>query len=287
MVPFEFYVPHHLDEALELLDPEDGGVRPVGGGTAVMLMLKAGILHPTRLISLQSIERCHSEIAVTAEGALHIGGLATLASLENDPRVSAGWPVLTRALRTLANVRVRSVATIGGGLAHADPHMDMPPVLSSLGATATLISARGKRTIPVAELSTGYYETVLGRDELVLSVTVPPQPKMAAYLKVTTRAAHDWPALGLAAAFELRDGRIESPRIVVGAATDCPTVLVEAQKVLAGSELNAQALTRAGEAAAAEIEVVGDPHGSASYKRHLLGVMLGRTVRVAIEASAK
>ena len=48
MIPFEFLLPYSLEEALSLLDPEDPGIRPVGGGTAVMLMMKAGVLRPTR-----------------------------------------------------------------------------------------------------------------------------------------------------------------------------------------------------------------------------------------------
>ncbi|HTJ94896.1 MAG TPA: FAD binding domain-containing protein, partial [Pararobbsia sp.] len=205
MIPFELARPRTLDEAIGLLDPEDPDIRPVGGGTAVMLMMKAGVLRPTRLVSLRDVEPQHSRVATGANGELRIGGLARLASLEHSPLVKEGWPLLARTLRTLSNVRVRNVATIGGNLAHADPHMDMPPVLSALGALVTVKGPRGERTVRVEDLSTGYYETVLARDELISEVIVPPQAgRPAAYMKVTTRAAHDWPALGVAVVLEMK-----------------------------------------------------------------------------------
>ena len=53
-------------------------------------------------------------------------------------------PLITRTLLTLSNVRVRNVATVGGALAHGDPHMDLPPVLMALGATLTVSRSEGR-----------------------------------------------------------------------------------------------------------------------------------------------
>ena len=282
MVPFEFLVPYSMEEAIGLLDADDPGIRPVGGGTAIMLMMKAGVLAPTRLVSLQHVEASYAQLAVSAAGELVIGGLVRLATLEHDAEVKRGWPMLARTLRMLSSVRVRAVATVGGALGHADPHMDLPPVLAALGARITVMGPRGRRTVAADALCTGYYETVLARDELIVEVTVPPQRGPAAYNKVTTRAAHDWPALGLAVVLDAEGDRIRSASIVVGAATDRPTRLVAAQSALAGASLDDATLQRAGEAGASEIDIVGDPHGSAPYKRHLLRVTLGRAVRSAM-----
>ena len=46
---------------------------------------------------------------------------------------------------TLANVRVRNVATVGGNLAHGDPHLDLPPVWIALGATVHIVGTSGRR----------------------------------------------------------------------------------------------------------------------------------------------
>lgn len=288
MAPFELARPSSLQEAIGLLDPEDPDIRPMGGGTAVMLMMKAGVLRPTRLVSLGGIEAAYAQISVNADGELQIGGLTRLAALEHSPLVKQGWPVLARTLRTLANVRVRHVATVGGNLAHGDPHMDLPPVLSALGARVTITGPNGDRTLPVEQLCTGYYETVLARNELISRVVVPPQAnRPAAYMKVTTRAAHDWPALGVAVVLDTEGSHIRKASVLVGAATDKPTRLVAAERVLQGAIADDITLRRAGEAGAAELDIVGDPHGSASYKKHLLTVYLGRAVRIALDNSAR
>ncbi|WP_233833704.1 FAD binding domain-containing protein [Paraburkholderia sp. ZP32-5] len=284
MIPFELARPRSLSEAIALLDPEDPDIRPMGGGTAVMLMMKAGVLRPTRLVSLGDIEPRYAQVRIGQNGELRIGGLTRLATLEHSPLVKEGWPLLSRTLRTLSNVRVRNVATIGGNLAHADPHMDMPPVLSSLGASATISGPAGERSVPVEALCTGYYETVLARDELISEVIVPPQAgRPGAYMKVTTRAAHDWPALGVAVMLDMDGPRIGNASVIVGAATDRPTRLTQAEALLRGASPDDAAVLRdAGEAGAAQLDIVGDPHGSASYKKQLLRVYLGRAVRTAL-----
>ncbi len=192
-------------------------------------------------------------------------------------------PVITRTLRTLSNVRVRNVATVGGHLAHADPHMDLPPVLIALGASVSGVDATGAWQLPLEELYTGYLETVLARDELIGEVIVPcHESRRAAYLRCTTRSADDWPALGVAVALDTDGALVRGARIVVSAATDRPTRLAAAEQTLEGARLDDAALARAGEAAAAEAKVVADQHGSAAYKRELLRVYVGRALRAAL-----
>src|SRR5262249_29758914 len=130
MTPFELVEPASLDEAIALLDPDDSAVRPIAGGTALMLMMKAGVFRPSRLVSLRKLARLNARIAVAKDGALTIGAMTPLALLERSPEVARVAPVIPRAMGRLSNIRVRNVATIGGNLAHGDPHMDLPPILS-------------------------------------------------------------------------------------------------------------------------------------------------------------
>jgi carbon-monoxide dehydrogenase medium subunit len=285
MMNFELAMPQTLDEAIALLDPEDRGIRPIGGATAIMLMMKIGVFQPTRLVSLRGIEARYATVERGDDGALHIGGLTPLAVLERSPLLR-DWPVLTQTLKTLSNIRVRNVATIGGHLAHADPHMDLPPVLSALDAQVVIAGPSGQRTLPVEQLCTGYYETSLALNELIIEVIVPPlSQRRAAYLKCTTRTHHDWPALGLAVVLQTAGDTILDSRIFLGAATDKPTRLNDAEAVLRGSAIDDAALRRAGEAGAESLSIVGDTHGSAPYKKQLLRVYLGRAVRAALAST--
>src|SRR5690349_10879810 len=136
MAPFDLAQPRSLAEALATLEESDGTVRPMGGGTALMLMMKAGVLRPSRLVDLRRLGLDAIERA--ADGSLRVGAMVPLRKLETSELVRRGWPVIARTLRTLSNVRVRNVATVGGHLAHGDPHMDLPPLLCALGASVTI-----------------------------------------------------------------------------------------------------------------------------------------------------
>jgi carbon-monoxide dehydrogenase medium subunit len=282
MIPFELAEPASLGEAIRLLDPDDVAVRPIAGGTALMLMMKAGVFRPTRLVSLRAIEEL-SAIATQPDGALRIGAMTPLSVLERSAAMRAHAPVVTQTLRTLSNVRVRNVATIGGHLAHADPHMDLPPVLIALGAHIVVAGPTGERTIPVEDLFAGYFETVLLRDELITAVVVPAQAgRCAAYLKCTTRAVHDWPALGVAVSLAGDQASPRAAKIVISAATEKPVRLRAAEAALADGGSDEAVLRRAGDAAAAEAQTIGDGQGSAAYKRQLVRVYVRRALAAAL-----
>ena len=253
MAPFELLQPASLNEAAALLDDD---ARPFSGGTALMLMMKAGVLRPKRLVSLRRLGLDR----IDGGASLRVGAMTTLRALEKSEAVKRGWPVITKMLRTLSNVRVRNVATVGGALAHAEPHMDLPPLLAALGARVVVQGKRGTRTVPVEDLYAGYLETTL-RDELITHVEIPAAgSKRAAYLKCTTRSADDWPAVGVAVVL----GQQEE-RIFVCAATDRPTRI-------------------GGEQDIADLPIEGDLHGSAAYKRQLLKVYLRRAMHEARHA---
>ena len=256
MRPFELLEPRSLREAIAALDSADA--RPMSGGTALMLMMKAGVLRPSRLVSLR---RLGLEAIQVEGGILRIGAMTSLRALERSEQVRKGWPVITRTLRTLSNVRVRNVATLGGHLAHGDPHTDLPPLLAALGATVTIAGPKGERNSPVEGLYRGYLETTLQKGELITRVDIPALgKKRAAYLKCTTRSADDWPAVGVAVVLG------DENRIFVSAATDRPVRL-------------------ANEAAIEALTIEGDLHGSGEYKKQLLRVYLKRAMNEARNAS--
>jgi carbon-monoxide dehydrogenase medium subunit len=182
-------------------------------------------------------------------------------------------------LLTHSNIRVRNVATVGGNLAHGDPHMDLPPVLIVLGAAVTAAGPAGGREIAVEDLAAGYFETVLGNDELITEITIPPQGgRRAAYLKCTTRAADDWPALGVAVSLDFAGSEIRAARIAIGAATDRAIRLPASERLLTGGVVDADLFRETGAVAAGEVEPVGDDRGSAPYKRQLVRVTVARAL---------
>ena len=277
---FELVEPATLAEAVGFLDPDDGGIRAIAGGTALSLMVQSHIFRPTRLVSLRKLDGDLRGVHVEADGSLRIGAMTTLTELERSPVLAVSEPVLASALHTLSNVRVRNVATIGGHLAHGDPHMDLPPIMVTLNARVRVVSPRGERWIEMADLITGYYETSLAGDELIAEVLVPTQPvgSRQAYSKFTALSADDWPSVGVAVWVRKEGETIVEARIAVGGATDHPTRMTAAEAAITGSAATAKTFAEAGDAAAAEVEPIGDLRGSGPYKREMVRVHVRRAL---------
>lgn len=289
MKSFELLEPRTLPEAVALLDPSDSNVRALAGGTALMLMMKARLFQPTRLISLHRLNGSLRGVRRTEDGGLSIGALTSLRELERSPLVATSTPAITHALRTLANVRVRNVATVGGHLAHGDPHMDLPPILLTMRARVRAVSSRGERWIDLSELFVGYYQTALARDELIAEVRIPSQPGdvCSAYAKCTALSADDWPAVGVAVWYLLKDGLVAEARIAISAATDRPIRAAAAESALAGSPAESASFTRAADAAAEEVQTLADIRGSASYKREMVRVYVRRALQHALHSRSE
>jgi aerobic carbon-monoxide dehydrogenase medium subunit len=284
MIPFDWVQPQSLREAVSLLDPEDPAVRPIAGGTALMLMMKTGFFAPSRLVSLAGIEPDYTRIRVDSDGSLRVGSMVSLAALERSPDAATHFPVIKGAIRTLSNIRVRNVARVGGALAHGDPHMDLPPLLAMLGARVSLIGPDATREIAIEDLYLGYYQTVIKNNELIAEAILPPlKGARCAYVKVTSRSADDWPALNIGVKLEMAESRrIAGARLVIGAAAERLTRLVATEALLGGAVADETMLSRAGECAASEAKFISDAHGSASYKKELLRVYFGRAIREAL-----
>jgi carbon-monoxide dehydrogenase medium subunit len=284
-VSWELLEPATLDDALALLDPDDAGVRAIAGGTALSLLLQSRIFRPTRLVSLRKLDGDLRGVHVEPDGSLRIGALTTLTELERSPVLAVSEPVLARALHALSNVRVRNLATIGGHLAHGDPHMDLPPILVTLGARVRACSPRGERWIAMDELITGYYETSLAGDELIAELHVPVQPAgaRASYAKFTALSADDWPAVGVAAWLRRDGDAIAEARVVVGGATVRPTRMTNAEAARLGTR-DGDGFAAAASAAAADVDPIADVRGSRPYKREMVRVFVERALQRASAA---
>ena len=81
---------------------------------------------------------------------------------------------------------------------------------------------------------------------------------------------------------EIEGQLIRDANLVISAATEKVTRLVQTEKVLAGAAIEDAALKRAGETAVAETTLISDSRGSAVYKQELLRVCVGRAVRMAL-----
>lgn len=289
MIAFEYRTPKTLKEAQADLKQFAGDAKVVAGGTALVIMMKQRLVRPTCLVSLRSV-RGLNKIALK-DGGLQIGGLVTHRELETSSLVRRRIPILAETYRHVATIRVRTMATVGGGLAHADPNQDPPPTLIALGATLKAASANGARTLPVEEFFTDYYETVLKPDELITEVFVPrlPANSGAAYLKFLPRTADDYATVSAAVVVTLDKTKktIADVRIALGSVGTTPIRATESEAVLRGQPVKAEALREAAERAKAAVDPISDFRGSAAYKKEMAGVFVRRALEKALASIPK
>lgn len=217
MEPFEMYFPKTFEEACSLL--ADQGMKPISGGTAMMTLLKEGVVDNGSLVNLRQLGTDYGHIA-RRDDAIHIGAIATLRSIETDPTIRQQVPVVAECLAEVASIRIRNVATIGGNLAHAVPDLDLPPVLAGLDAEITVHGSSGERTVNLTDFMTGFYETDLADDELIKAVTIPIHPdRHGVYLKHRSLSEADWPCVGVAAFLDEGD---TVPTVYMNSVADTP-----------------------------------------------------------------
>jgi carbon-monoxide dehydrogenase medium subunit len=284
MIPFEYRTPKNLKEVHTTLKEYGPDAKLIAGGTALVIMMKQRLVRPSCLISLRSVRGLNG--IELKDGGLRIGGLATHRQVESSSLVRRRLPVLAETFHHVATIRVRNMATVGGGLAHADPNQDPPPTLIALGATAKATSPNGSRTIPLDEFFTGYYETVLNPDEIITELFV---PKMAAntgaaYLKFLPRTADDYATVSAAAVLTLDKSKktISDVRIALGSVGSTPIRATAAEAVLRGQPAKAEGFAEAGEKAKEAVDPISDFRGSAGYKKEMAGVFVRRALEKAL-----
>ena len=284
MIPFEYRTPKNLKEVHANLKEFGSDAKLIAGGTALVIMMKQRLVRPSCLISLRSVRGLNA--IELHNGGLRVGGLATHRQVESSPLLRRRLPMLVDTYHHVATLRVRNMATVGGGLAHADPNQDPPPSLIALGASVKATSANGSRIIPLDEFFKDYYETVLNPDEIITEVTIPKLPPNTgtAYIKFLPRTADDYATVSAAAVLTLDKSKktIADVRIALGSVGVTPLRATAAEAVLRGQPLKTEAFVEAGEKAKEAVDPVSDFRGSAGYKKDMAAVFVRRALEKAL-----
>jgi aerobic carbon-monoxide dehydrogenase medium subunit len=308
---FTLHAPRSLAEVSATLGQYEGEARVIAGGTALVLMLRQGLLRPPALVRLDTVPGLDSvrvessvapefarpsglggdepqaspAVAGTGDSLLRLGAMTTLRAVAEAPLVQKHLPTLAGACHLVGNVRVRNAATVGGNLCEADYASDPPAVLVALDARVRVHGSGGERELPVAELIRDFYENSLAPDEIVSEVLVPipPAGTRGTYLKFITRSSEDRPCVG-AAAFVRQDGdgRLADVRVAVGAVAGQPLRLPQVEAEARGQAPSDALLRELGERYAAAVEPVADARGSAEYRKRMVAVFVRRALHDAL-----
>jgi carbon-monoxide dehydrogenase medium subunit len=136
--------------------------------------------------------------------------------------------------------------------------------------------------VPVRELHTGPYETVVGDAEILTDIRVPIRGGCGSAYEKVERRVGDW-AIASAAAVVWMDGdTIGDAGIGLAAVGAEHFVSPGAEAALRGNQATDDVIAAAAAAAAAECQPTTDQRGPAEYKRHLAGELTGRAIRRAV-----
>src|SRR2546421_6892860 len=243
MHPFDYVAPASIDEALAVLAEHGEDAKVLAGGQSLLPILNYRLAKPRVVVDINGLPLDGVSVG---DGRLKLGALTRHATLEESPEVARDCPLLREAARLIGNVRVRSLGTLGGSLAHADPAAELPMAMVALDARLTLASASGRRTVAAREFFTGYLSTALGADELVAAIEMPITEGIGWAVGEFARRAGDFAVVAVAAGVGLdRRGRVDDARVALAGGADRPLRATAAEDSLRGHEPSGERLARA------------------------------------------
>jgi aerobic carbon-monoxide dehydrogenase medium subunit len=281
MNPFTYTEPATIDEALAALNRYGEEAKLIAGGTGLINLMKQRLVNPGYLIGLRRLPELTQ---IRFDRDLRIGALCTHRTLETAPLIREHAPLLAEACRHVATIRIRTMATIGGAVAHADPNQDLPPALIALDARVKLRSPKAEREVALDQFFTGYYETVVQPDEIVTELAIAPAARASgsAFLKFLPQTADDYATVGVAAMVALDGGRIAEVRVALGAAASTPIRAGVVEDALRGKEPTASRLGEAAALVADIVDPIADFRGSVDYKRDMAVIFVRRALTQAV-----
>jgi CO/xanthine dehydrogenase FAD-binding subunit len=277
-VPFDYIRPRSIEETCALL-AEDSDTRVIAGGQSLVPMLAMRLARPTRLVDILRLPEL-TGIKETGD-SIFIGATTRQAAAEHDQLIAAKLPLLAKVFPWVGHPATRRRGTIGGSIAHADPAAEIPLVALTLGAEIMVRDVRGETKIKASEFFLGPMVTAIPQGALLTEIRFPVWPQQhvgTGFHEVNAR--HSDFAFVCAAAQVAVDaaGRCTACAIGIGGLGEFPVRLDDATKALIGSDFSDGMSADAVDAAMADLDIWGDLHASADYRRRTGSVLARRAL---------
>jgi carbon-monoxide dehydrogenase medium subunit len=281
MIPaaFDYQRATSVEDALAKLAASNGMGKFIAGGHSLLPTMKMRLAQPGVLIDIARVA------ALTGireqSGTIEVGACTTHHDIATSPLLGQHAPVLAEAAAQIGDPQVRHRGTLGGSLAHADPSADSPAAMLALDAQIHVQGPRGARRIAAQDFFRDLFTVDLHTDELIVAVSFAPAP-VSAYAKLRQRASH-FAIVGVAAALDVRGGSIQAARLGVTGATSHAERLSSVEVALTGQPATEASLVAAVAGAADGLgDINADLHGSAEYRRAMVGVFTRRALQRAL-----
>ena len=249
----------------------------VGGATDVGLWITKKLQSLPKIIWLGRVR----ELDAIADAQQNVIFGATATHEAAIPYFAALDPDLGELMRRFAGQQIRSVGTIGGNIANGSPIGDTPPALIALGATLWLQRGESHRELPLEEFFIAYGKQDRAAGEFVRGVRVPkllPNERFRCY-KISKRFDQDISAVMGAFKLTIDGSRIDSARIAFGGMAATPRRAPQAERALAGADLeNEQSWKPAIDALATDYAPMTDQRASAPYRQSIAQALLRKAL---------
>jgi aerobic carbon-monoxide dehydrogenase medium subunit len=283
--PFDYAAPTSVAGAVQLLHEAAGAAKVLAGGQSLLQDLRWRRLAPALLVDIGGVEELAGiTVRDGPDGAeVRIGARVRHRDLE-DPGAVPGplGALLARAAAHIAHPPVRTRGTVVGSLAWAHPAAEWCALAAGLRGRVELASATGRRELPVAELLLGPGRTACARDELITALVLPLLPagtRVGFTEQRRTHASFAQVAVGVAVRFA--GGRVAGADVALAGAGPTGLRSAAAEAVLLDTPAAPADLARAATAAASDCNPPDEPHAGARYRRHLVEVLVRRTLEEA------
>ena len=288
MSRFEYHQPESLADAVDLAARFGERASFLAGGTDLIVQIERGRVAPRHVIGLG---RVPGLARVEVERGISLGARVTHRAIERTPALAGPPRCLVEGAEVIGGHQVRNVATVGGNLVNASPAADLVPCVLVLDGAVTLVGPGGERELPVERFLLGPNRTARRPDELVTRVALCALPPHAAtaFLKAGRRRAMEISVVCVAARLVL-DASLErclEARVALGAVAPTAVRALAAERLLEGRPVGGEAFRRAAEAAQESCRPIDDVRASATFRQHLVGVLVRRALDRCVERARR
>jgi len=270
-----------IEEVLQTLKDKGETARIVAGGTDLILELERGVRKGIdTLIDVTRIPHL-SQITIDEDNIIHLGALVTHNHCVESKLIREHAYPLARAAWEVGAPQIRNRGTVAGNLITASPANDTITPLIALGASVTLQSLNGTRTIPLQDFYTGVRKTVLQPDEMLVDISFPAltSTQRGTFIKLALRRAQAISLVNVAVILTIEADTVRAASIALGAVA--PTIIhaPEAEQYLVGKPLTADVIEEAARLTMNASKPIDDIRSSAAYRREMVRVCTLRGLR--------
>jgi xanthine dehydrogenase FAD-binding subunit len=276
-----------VDDACRAL-AEDPKAIVIAGGTDVLVKVRGGKLAGAHLVSIHGLNDELDGVRLADDGTVEIGPITWFHHVTTSPVIQTTVPTLGEACDTPGGPQLRVSGTIGGNVCNAATSADSASTLFAYGALLDVVSARGKRTIPIEEWYAGPGRSTKERDEVLVKIRIPRdhyEGFTGHYFKYGKRRALEIATMGCCCLVKLGADKstIDDIRLAFGVAAPTPMRATGAEDAVRGLPVK-EAAEKIGELAQAETHPRDSWRASKDFRVQLISEMSRRSL---IEAARK